>query len=150
MSAITQITPQREIEATIQKQLQNRINSILYRFAYIGEHAVNLAKTNRGYTDQTGNLVSSIGYVLVKDGKIVSMPDFKKIKNGAEGVQLGQEFAAKKATEMIPKGIGLVLVAGMNYAEHVQATGRNVLALSEIEAKTMAVEMFNQLGLKTK
>jgi pyrimidine deaminase RibD-like protein len=145
---ITQLTPNQEIDKMIALQIQRREQALIYQLSYIGETVVNLAKETRGYTDRTGNLVSSTGYVVVKDGKIVGSPSFESKMNGDKGKQQGQEFAARKATELIPSGIGLVVVAGMNYAEYVEATGRNVLKLSEIEAKKMAEQMFKKISKK--
>lgn len=142
---ITQITPRSQIDAMMAASIKKREQALLYQFAYIGESVVNLARTSRGYTDRTGNLVSSTGYVLVKDGEVVGTPYFAAMKNGESGKNQGREFAARKAAELIPAGIGIVVVAGMDYATHVEARGQNVLKLSEIEAKKMVDQLFNDL-----
>lgn len=145
---ITQLTPRQSIEQHMQLEIQKKEQALLYYLAYIGESVVNIAKETRGYTDRTGNLVSSIGYVLVKDGRVVQSPSFDQTMDGATGAQQGEEFAIQKAAELIPRGFGIVVVAGMDYATYVEATGRNVLTRSEIEARNMAEEMAQKLGIK--
>lgn len=145
---ITQLTPRQSIEQHMQLEIQKKEQALLYYLAYIGESVVNIAKETRGYTDRTGNLVSSIGYVLVKDGRVVQSPSFDQTLDGATGAQQGEEFAIQKAAELIPRGFGIVVVAGMDYATYVEATGRNVLTRSEIEARNMAEEMAQKLGIK--
>lgn len=142
---IYQKTPQREIDKMIETRIQRMEEKIIYTLSYIGESAVNIAKETRGYTDRTSNLVSSIGYVLVKDGRVLGTPNFEAHKKGYEGKNEGEKFAAEKAATLIPYGYGIVLVAGMKYAAYVEATGRNVLALSEIEARKMAETMLKDL-----
>ena len=144
---ITQLTPRQSIESYLMKELEKKEKALIYSLSYIGEQAVNIAKTTRGYTDRTGNLVSSIGYVLVKDGKIITSK-FEQTLSGSEGVTEGTKYSHEKAAEMIPSGVGIVIVAGMNYAKYVEATGRNVLTRSEIEARNLAKRMIKKLGLK--
>ena len=55
---------------------------IIESLCRIGEEAVSMAKTippERGFTDRTGNLRSSIGYVVFKDGKPVNIA-FEAVK----------------------------------------------------------------------
>ena len=143
---ITQITPQREIETYLQKQLKNKENALIYRLASIAAEVVNLAKTSRGYIDKSSNLCSSTGFVIVKDGKVINGKFETTNGKGEEGVKEGEKFAEKIASEM-PHGIGIVVVAGMNYAAYVEAKGFNVLAVSEIKAKQLVKEMFEQLKI---
>ena len=144
---IQQLTPRQSIERHLMDELRKKEQALIYYLAYIGETVVNIARETRGYTDRTGNLVSSIGYVLVKDGKTIENPQFSQAMEGAEGVQEGEQYAIQKAAELIPNGIGIVVVAGMEYASYVEATGRNVLTKSEIEAKSMAKVMAQKLGI---
>lgn len=145
---IQQLTPESQVKAYIEKQMKMREKALLNQFAYIGETVVNFAKDNRGYTDRTGNLVSSTGYILIKDGKIMNSK-FESESGGGAGAREGEKFASRIAKGM-PDGIGIVVVAGMEYAKHVEATGKNVIAVSEIKAKQLVNEMINKLGLKKK
>lgn len=108
---------------------------IIEMLCSIGEEAVSTAKTipkERGFKDHSGNLRSSIGYAVFKDGKQVT-DYFNQVEDGKEGVEKGKEFV-----EQIGKGTTgytLVVVAGMNYAVYVESKGRDVLTSGEIKAK---------------
>ena len=47
-----------------------------------------------------------------------------------------------------PKGIVLIVVAGMNYARYVEKMGLNVLDSSEMLAKKLVPRMLKDLGFK--
>jgi len=134
---ITQITPKSQINTFLSTRMA-RINAVILRnMAIIGEESVNKAKTNGNYKDRTGNLRSSIGYVLVEDGNILKLGDFKKISKGTTGVANGRSFAreiAKKYTS----GITIIVLAGMNYSSHVTKRGYDVLDSARFESKAQA------------
>ena len=52
----------------------------------VGGKAVAHAKSYGNFTDRTGNLRSSIGYVLAKDGDIIDVGGFESI-SGPEGME---------------------------------------------------------------
>lgn len=90
-----------------------------------------------GYTDQTGNLRSSTGYMVFKDG-IAIHGDFKEVPGKVIGVQDGAAVGAahaKKKGGKYKTGIALVMVAGKDYAAEVEARGKDVLTSTEIKAK---------------
>lgn len=93
-----------------------------------GETFVKYAREVHTYEDQTGNLRSSIGYVIVEDGATI-FEDFKesdkgteKVKGIAKGGQLAEAIALSYS-----KGIVLIGVAGMQYAAAVEAKGYDVV-----------------------
>jgi len=73
------------------------------------------------YKDQTGNLRSSIGYFVLKDGAIIS----QKFSGNQEGI-----IEAVSVLGEIPnkQGYQLVGVAGMVYASSVESKGYNVMS----------------------
>ena len=144
--SIKRITPMAQIEDYLQKQIDLKIKSIINTMKYIGQTCVTQAKENPGYMDQTGNLRSSIGYVVVYDGSIVSGGEFEKIINGDDGVRSGEALIQKLVSEN-PKGIVLIVVAGMNYAAYVE-TNLNVISSAELLAESMVPQMLRQLGFK--
>ena len=74
----------------------------------------------RKYQDQSGNLTSSVGFVIVDNGKIVTEYGFEAIKPTAtEGVAAGRGYATQLAATY-PQGITTIVVAGMNYAAYVE------------------------------
>lgn len=113
---------------------------------YLGELCVTRARSipkSIGFEDQTGNLRSSIGYVVFVDGIAVSS-DFKGILSGSEGVKEGIGLAYKVGSEN-SKGLVLVVVAGMNYALAVESRGRDVLTSTEHFAIQELPRMLNDL-----
>ena len=87
----------------------------------IGMKVVTAIRTGEAsfWNDHTGALRSSIGYVIMCDGRRYS-ENFEVVNGrGAEGKQNAMTFAAELAANY-PKGIVLVIVAGMEYAEYVE------------------------------
>lgn len=120
------------LDATFRAFLAEVERQIIESLCRIGEEAVKLAKLippERGFRDQTGNLRSSIGYVVVKDGKPVNV-SFGAVKGGHAGVNEGQRLALQVGSGYTD-GYALVVVAGMNYAVHVESKGRDVLTSAE-------------------
>lgn len=120
------------IDATFKALLAEVERQIIESLCRIGEEAVKLAKMippKRGFNDQTGNLRSSIGYVVVKDGKPVNV-SFGAVKGGHTGVNEGQRLALQIGSKQT-EGYALIVVAGMNYAVHVESKGRDVLTSAE-------------------
>ena len=99
---------------------------ILVLMEVAGTEGMNAARLNGSYIDQTGNLRSSVGYALVEDGKLVKTGEFNQVKNGGEGSQQGRQLAEQIASEF-PKGITVVLLAGMPYASALSARGYDVI-----------------------
>lgn len=121
---------------------------LLQTFVYVGESCVREARLRANFRDQTGNLRSSIGYVLVLNGKVVSQSDFASVKGGGQGAEVGEKFAKRLATSNLKNtGVTLIVVAGMNYASHVSARGYDVLDSAELLAKKIVPKMLNQLKL---
>ena len=95
----------------------------------IGEACVNEAVNSGNYTDQTGNLRSSIGFVVSDEGRVVEDGGFWEL-GGIEGPSVGREKAYALAAQS--SGIALIIVAGMDYAEYVADKGYDVLASAEL------------------
>lgn len=95
--------------------------------------------------DQSGNLRSSIGYVIVAHGRIVQYSDFNVVKQGSDGVKEGKELAEELARKY-SSGYALIVVAGMNYAERVEAMDNKVvLASAELFARKELPGMMEKL-----
>lgn len=87
--------------------------------------ARNMTKEKGGFDDDTGNLRSSIGYFILKDGVIVS-ENFKQYKQGFEGKIMAERILNDVRGK---SGYQLVGVAGMDYASHVESKGFNVITV---------------------
>lgn len=102
-----------------------------------------------GYIDWTANLRSSIGYVVLWDGKVVQQSDFSPVRgkrgtSGVEGTRQGREFLQKLIDEN-GEGLVLIVVAGMPYAAYVEALGYDVLDSAEIKAEEIVKRLLSKL-----
>lgn len=135
---IRMTTPMDAIDKKIAKEINRAENEILKKLSFIGENAVNDARGNGDYLDDTGNLRSSVGYTILKNGETVRTSSFDRVKKEAtkakkESTKLLDELRSKFNT-----GFVLIVVAGMDYAVTVEARGRNVLSSSKLLAEIMA------------
>lgn len=144
---IVQTTPESEIDAYINLRIENLKKALLYQLSYIGERCLKTARGTNSYKDQTGNLRSSLGYVIVNDGNVVSQSGFKKVKKGSDGTSTGEKYAMELA-RAYPRGMALIVVAGMHYASYVSAKGYDVLDSAELLADRLVPQMVKKLGLK--
>lgn len=139
MGLVPQFT-KADIDAAIKKKLKAYQNAVLVRLKQAGEKFVNLARDHGDYTDQSGNLRSSVGYIILHNG-VPLVEDFKQVKQGVEGVNKGHVLAKKEA---LKNGYVLVGVAGMDYAAAVESKGRDV-----ITGSAQIVESWLKNALKT-
>lgn len=144
---IKRLTPTTEIDRYIAGRVEAIKKALVYNLCAVGEQVLNAARLTNSYKDQTGNLRSSIGYVVAVDGEIVQMSSFDTVKEGREGSRVGKEYAMQLVRDF-PHGIVLIVVAGMNYASYVSAKGYDVLDSSELLADKLVPQMLQQLGLK--
>lgn len=144
---IKQLTPERQLQAFLEKELERKEKVIVRTLIYVGQTCVNEARNNGSYIDQTGNLRSSIGFMVVNNGRVVHKGGFQKVKAGSEGIKEGTQFIEKILAEH-SKGIHLIVVAGMNYSAYVEDMGKNVLTTAELRANEMVPQMLKNLGFK--
>lgn len=125
-------TPQAAIEQYVQDKVAEFTEYLTRQLCYIGEAALKAAREKGSYTDRTGNLRNSTGYVVAVGGKIVTTAGFDK----AQGLPFAKELALSTAADGV-----LVVCAGMKYATYVSARGYDVLDSAELEAQRMANEL---------
>ena len=125
----------REIEGIITRTR----TAVLERLCKVGEEAVKIQRRDHGYKDQTGNLTSSIGYVVLDHGAVYRSSSFaptpvkpdkeKGIKGGSgkDGSKVGRDLVSLLAQKYATDDIALIVVAGMEYAEYVEAMALNVI-----------------------
>lgn len=109
---------------------------------YFGIECVNFVRDRSGeqsWYDQTGNLRSSIGYIISEDGAIRDKGGFEPTNapkgNGAEGQKTGAEYA-ETVVKVYSGKYCLSLVAGMGYASDVESRdNKDVLASCELWAR---------------
>ena len=120
------------------KQFQDNAEMKIYTtLQAAGEEFVRQARLSGVYDNHSGNLRSSIGYVITKDNSIVS--ENFEIQNvgtdGKEGVQKAKKLARELARDAM-SGYGLIGVAGMEYAMYVEAIdGKDVITGASIQAE---------------
>lgn len=117
----------------------------------IGERVVKYAREHGSYTDQTGNLRHSIGYVIIQYGKVVS-ENFSNGNGYPEAQQAARDAAMKVASELPNMHTYLVWVAGMEYARYVEARGYDVIQGSGnwVESNVEALKAEFRQYLKSK
>ena len=121
--------------------------AVIYNFCAIGEKVRNAAIERGSYTDRTGNLRNSVGYVVIVDGQVYESGSFGKPDGNSEGKSTGESYA-RSLVKKFSKGIVLIVVAGMRYASYVSARGKDVLDSSELLADQLVPKMLKQLGFK--
>ena len=73
-----------EIDRYTEQELK-RLQTVLIRsLQYCGEQVLNKARSTNSYKDQTGNLRSSLGYVVAVDGRVVYQSDFRTVQRKAQ------------------------------------------------------------------
>ena len=146
-----------DIKGYLTERIANREKVLIRNFAYVGLQCVNQARSTDTYKDRSGNLRSSTGYTIIVNGKIEQQSSFEQVPPKAEkkpgdkynGGKLGEQFS-KKIAAKFPKGICLVVVAGMNYAYYVSARGFDVLDSAESLAERLVPQILKQLGFTVK
>lgn len=134
----------------VMDDLNERVRRVAYNtLSYVGEEAVKEARNNGSYQDQTGNLRSSISYV-VTDGKNIGIDKGELYKSGSEGASKGkklvQEYAARHKDD-----IELHIVAGMEYADYVERIhGKNVLSSARVLIDKEVPDRLRASGLTVK
>lgn len=147
---------QADIRARMNAMIENKKQGLITHLLYIGEECLKQARSGHKYLNQTGNLCSSIGYCVLVDGEIVHEGEWKQTSEGnggekdgktgsSQGVAFLHELAAKQTTQ----GIVFLMVAGMPYAQYVEAMSLDVLDTSEQMAERKIKAMLNRL-FKTK
>ncbi len=134
-----------KIRKGLEKKKKEVENLIIKQFSYIGEQCVKIAREQGSYNDITGNLRSSIGYVVLNNGKPVKYGEPKqyngKLGNGAEGAKAAEALLTKLQAKF-PWGIVLIVCAGMNYAAYVENIHhKDVLSSAELKAESLAKQL---------
>lgn len=119
-----------------------------------GEEFVKIARLEGNYIDHTGNLRSSIGYVIVKDGSIAGR-NFQLSEQAGTDKQTGKREGEQLAMDLVKtftKGYVMIGVAGMKYAVFVEAMeNKDVLTRAADKAddfiKRHSRLLFNRLSI---
>ena len=133
---------QGSINRKVDRFVVNIEQRIIWALAMAGESFVNDARNTQTYQDQTGNLRSSIGYIIARDGII--------IQENVEGKPEGKAKAREVAREVLrenTKGFILIVVDGMEYAAAVESKGYDVITGSIPAAKALLKKKIKEYRL---
>lgn len=137
-----------------QAKIRTQIGQLL---DYAGRQAVSRQRdvqAPQSYMDQSGNLRSSVGYVVMSGGSEVSTGGFEPKqgptpKNDSltpeQAAEVGKGSAKAEAARQ-PSYPTLTVVAGMNYASYVEAKGRDVLSTAKIVAEDIVRQGLEDLA----
>lgn len=125
---------------------------VIQQMQFIGEACVAVARDKaraNTWKDRTGNLRSSIGYVVQNNGvPVVTGPVVQFSGEDGDGGKGPQEarnlMKSLKGTKQ--SGVLLTVVAGMDYAEYVESIHhKDVLASSWLEGERLAKRLLGKL-----
>lgn len=145
--SIEMVTPRAAIQAMLLRKTQRVRMAIAKQLCVIGEKVLKeLRRVGRpnDYTDRTGNLRSSTGYVVAIDGQVLRKSTFETVGSGGDGGAVGSAFADQLVAQH-NRGIVLIVVAGKNYAKYVQAK-RNVLDSGKVLAQQLVAELQQKIN----
>ena len=124
---------------------------LIKRFTMIGEECVRIARESGSYNDITGNLRSSIGYVILHDGKPVvngASKQYSGTKGNGEAGPPAAEALLKSLQAKFPWGIVLIVCAGMNYAAYVEnVRHKDVLTTAELLMESLVRKHLTNRGI---
>lgn len=152
--AITPQFTQDDVRKRYNAFLEQITAAQIRRLQFLGEKCITYARNvppEKGFNNQTGNLRSSMGYMVFVDGVAVHSSTFEQVpsvNNPPEGTEYNGSETGKNLCKSIGKdteGVALVCVAGMNYALYVESKGRDVLSGAENLAKEELPKMLEQL-----
>lgn len=107
-----------------QFKLASKVQMIM-AMNYIGQKFIKLARESGSYSDQTGNLRSSVGYAIFDNGKEVNAVfEIADKDEGGAGVRSAKNLAKKQVAKT---GLCLIVTAGMVYAAAVESKNYTVL-----------------------
>lgn len=163
---------QRKIRAKLNLARKEAIDRITMYLMAVGEECIKIARERGDYNDITGNLRSSIGYIVLVDGKVRILtqvqrksvaPGYRDVPrkrkdgteyigkqkiggDGGEGEKQGRELLDRLKTEY-PRGCVLIVCAGMNYAAYVENVhGKRVLVDAKLAAEKLISDFIHKLS----
>jgi hypothetical protein len=128
-----------DIRKDLNKFRQKVEDDLVQILHYVGmkfiKEARDMTKSEGGFDDDTGNLRSSIGYFILKDGQIIE-ENLKTIAGRKFKLTEEGKIQARSTLQNVPStdGYQIVGVAGMDYASKVESKGYNVITKQSLTA----------------
>lgn len=154
-SGLTPMWTEREVERWFNYHIGRAEEKLYMLMQRAGEEFVRVARNSGKYNDDTGNLRSSIGYVIVINGEIVT-ENFEQSKKKGTDKATGVNQASRLSQDIAKiynKGFVLIGVAGMKYAVYVEAMeNKDVISSASIQTeewiKKQSKTLFDKLTEK--
>lgn len=135
------------VSLRLEKMKERMIDQIIFNLQYVGEQCIKEARDGGTYTDRTANLRSSTGYVILRDGKVVSKGLDQDPNATDEGRKAASTLLDQLSDTNRSSGITLIVVAGMKYAYYVEKIhNKVVLSSAELLAEQLIPQLMKQLG----
>lgn len=124
-------TRRADFDAYVAQRAEQHRKAMRSVASIVGEKAITAERQPHlnDWTDRTGNLRHSLGFVVIDDGEIVT-----------DGTQRTNDAGADAAIAVLnaeierhPQGIVLIICAGMNYAIYVSHRGYDVLTTAVLK-----------------
>jgi len=137
-----------EVKDFLDKFYKKVEKQLIQALEYVGEGFVadarNMRKEDGGFGDVTGNLRSSIGYFITKDGQVIkeNVQMSRRGSDRATGLDTAKTFLANIKDN---QGLRIYGIAGMDYAEAVESRGYNVITAQADVAIIELKEILNEL-----
>jgi hypothetical protein len=137
-----------DIDAFAMSRYEEAENRLIEAMKFVGEGFVKearaMTKEQGGFGDVTGNLRSSIGYVITKNGKIIEEVVYRSDKGTDRntGVNVTKQFFRDVSSD---EGLMLYGVAGMDYAAEVESRGYNVISVQSDMALVELKQIFSEI-----
>ena len=141
MAGLKSLVNMNAIRNFIESRIDNAEQQMIDALKYEGESFVDKARKTGTYTDDTGNLRSSIGYLILKNGNVIDQ-NFAGNSKGTENARI----AAREVAGQYPNGFALIGVAGMKYAAAVESKGYDVITGSAPNSQDLK-ELFRAIKL---
>lgn len=120
-------TDMKALMQEVEKEIEKEALKLLIEAVEYTVDKVRKKQVEQPYQDHTGNLYSSTGFIIYKDGKVLH-ENFKESPIGTDnktGLAEGLKVALAQLREST--GWGVVMVAGMEYASWVESNNFTVL-----------------------
>lgn len=148
---VPDMTPQ-EIDSLLKEQYDEMDRQTLEAFKRVLQRALEIQRAKMradgGYNDDTGQLRSSTGGIIYRDGKVL-FEDFKLAPYGTDktpGLEEGRQKAFAELRES--KGWGITIVAGMEYASWVETNhDLSVITVASKEIAKTLDQAFNEVSV---
>ena len=135
-------TPKAALDKFFQTAMRIVQKEVDKALSYLGAECIIRIRDRRpeeSWNDITGNLRSSIGFAVYDYGKKYIESTFAIVKEGGKGASEGRRMIDELASQYA-NVYALVVIAGMNYAEQVEAMkNKDVLA----STKSWATQQVN-------